>query len=126
MRIVLARSVQPEHGHDGVTDVLLDDPTLGLDRLAPASEVLVDDVPGVLGVEVLGQHREVDEVGEQDRDQLALLDPVPFFECWRSGASAVSTTADASRSRWPSTAAMASSIATRSPPLCAVSMSAPS
>ena len=86
MRIVLARSVQPEHGHDGVTDVLLDDPTLGLDRLAPASEVLVDDVSGVLGVEVLGQHREVDEVGEQDRDQLALLDPVPFLELLAQGS----------------------------------------
>ena len=80
MRIVLARAVQPEHRHHGVADVLLDDAALLLDRLAPPLEVLVDDVPGVLGVEVLREHREVHEVGEQDGDELALLDPVPLLE----------------------------------------------
>jgi hypothetical protein len=73
VRVVLARLVQPEHGHHRVADELLHDPTVRLDVLVPPHEVRVDHAADVLGVEVLGEHREVDQVGEQHRDELALL-----------------------------------------------------
>ena len=70
-------AVHAEHGHHGVADELLDDATVRLDVLVPAQEVGVDDGADILGVELLGQHGEVDEVGEQDRDELALLGDCP-------------------------------------------------
>ncbi len=73
MGILLLGCAHAEHGHHGVADELLDDAAVGLDVLVPAQEVGVDDRADVLGVELLRQHGEVDEVGEQDGDELALL-----------------------------------------------------
>ena len=77
MGILLLRCVHAEHGHHGVADELLDDAAVRLDVLVPAQEVGVDDRADILGVELLGQHGEVDEVGEQDGDELALLGDGP-------------------------------------------------
>ena len=114
MRVLLLGPVKAEHGHHGVADELLDDAAVGLDVLVPANEVGVDDGADVLGIELLGQHREVDEIGEQDGDELALLGHRPSDELLALGAQrcrAVSTTASPSRPRCASSAAIASSIA---------------
>ncbi len=71
--ILLARATQPEHGHDGIADELLDHAAVGLDQRVPSCEVLVDERADVFRVERPRQHGEVDEVGEQHRDELALL-----------------------------------------------------
>ena len=73
MGILLLGAVEAEDGHHRVADELLHDATVGLDVLVPAHEVGVDHGSDIFGVELLGQHGEVDEVGEQDRDELALL-----------------------------------------------------
>ncbi len=73
VRVVLVGPPEPEHRHHRVTDVLLDDSALGLDGDAPGGEVVVHDLADVLGVELPREHGEVDDIGEQDRDQLALL-----------------------------------------------------
>ena len=71
--VVLVGALQAEDGHDGVADELLDHPAVGLDRRLPAGEARVDDGAGVLRVQPLGHDGEVDEVGEENADQLALL-----------------------------------------------------
>ena len=83
--ILLLRPVQAEHGHHGVADELLDDPTVGLDELVRSLEVGVDDGAHVLGVEALRQDGEVDEVGEQHRDELALFGDAAGHELGPSG-----------------------------------------
>ena len=85
VRVVLVGPPQTEDGHHRVTDVLLDDATLGLDGDAPGGEVVVHDLAHVLGVEPAREHGEVDDICEQDRDQLPLLgrregpQPVPLL-----------------------------------------------
>ncbi len=80
MRVLLLGLVQAEDGHHRVADVLLDHAAVRRDVLLPALEVRVDDRADVLGVERLGHHREVDEIGEQHRDELALLDRGPVYQ----------------------------------------------
>ncbi len=71
--VVLAGPVQPEDGHHRVADELLDDPALALDGRPEDGDVAAHHLLQVLGVEPAGQRRRVDEVGEQHRDELALL-----------------------------------------------------
>ncbi len=71
-RVVVAGAWCAEDGHRGVADELLDHAAVALDRLAGRGEVGVLDRGHVLGVELLGQRREADEVGEQDADDATL------------------------------------------------------
>ena len=71
--VVLVGAAQAVHRHHRVADELLDDAALVLDRPLPAGEVGADDLAGVLGVELPREHGEVDEIGEDDGDEPALL-----------------------------------------------------
>ena len=64
--VVLARDRRAPDGHHGVADELLDHPAVALDELAAALEVARQELADLLGVAVLGERREADEVGEQD------------------------------------------------------------
>ena len=72
--VVLVGATQPEDGHHRVADELLDLAAVLLDDATPAGEVGVDDGPGVLRVEVVGEEREADQVGEEHGDAPALLE----------------------------------------------------
>ena len=60
--------------HDRVADELLDRPAVAADDVPGEVEVAGQELPGLLGVASLGERREADEVGEQDRDEAALGD----------------------------------------------------
>ena len=79
--------MQAEDGHDGVADELLDHPAVRLDRRLPAGEAGVDDGAGVLRVQLPGDDGEVDEVGEEDADQLALFAALAGDELARCSGS---------------------------------------
>ena len=70
--IVLARDRRSPDRHHRVADELLDRAAVALDDLAAQVEVARQQLPRVLGVTALGQGRESDEVGEEDRNQAAL------------------------------------------------------
>ena len=72
--IVLARDRRAPHGHDRVADELLDRAAVALDDLAREVEVARQGLAHVLRVAVLGEGREADQVGEQDRDETPLGD----------------------------------------------------
>src|SRR5690606_20676354 len=60
--------------HDRIADELLHRPAVPLDRVAGDVEVAGQELAGGLGVAVLGQGGEADEVGEEDGDQPPLGD----------------------------------------------------
>ncbi len=62
------------HRHDRVADELLDRAAVAADHLAGEVEVAAERVADVLGVALLGEGREPDEVGEQHRDETSLGD----------------------------------------------------
>ena len=72
--VVLARDRRAPHGHDRVADELLDRAAVAADHLAGKLEVARQELAGLLCVAALGQRREADEVGEQDRDEAAFRD----------------------------------------------------
>ena len=72
--VVLTRDRCTPDGHDGVADELLDRPAVAADHLAGKLEVARQELAGLLGVAALGQRREADEIGEQDRDEAAFRD----------------------------------------------------
>ena len=72
-RVVLVDVRQPEDRHDGVADELLRPPAQVLQLLRGGGEELSEDLPRSLGVEALREAGGVHEVGEEDRDDLALL-----------------------------------------------------
>ena len=72
--VVLAGDGGAPDRHDGVADELLDGAAVAADHLAGELEVAVQELAGVLGVLALGERREADEIGEQDRDEAALGD----------------------------------------------------
>ena len=72
--VVLARHRRAPDRHHGVADELLDRAAVALDQRAAALEVLAEELADVLGVAVLGQRGEADQVGEQHRDQPPLGD----------------------------------------------------
>ena len=59
-----------EHGHHRVADVLLDRPSVALDRRAHRVEVPQHQKPQGFGVEALAERRRVDDVGEEHGDSL--------------------------------------------------------
>ena len=58
--------------HDRVADELLDRAAVAADDLAGELEVARQELPRVLGVASLGERREPDQVGEEDRDESTL------------------------------------------------------
>ncbi len=74
--IVLVCDRSAEDRHDGVADVLVDRPAVALDLVRERAEERRQDPPEVLGVEALGERRGAGDVGEQHRDQSAILTQV--------------------------------------------------
>ena len=72
--VVLVGGRRAPDGHDRVADELLDRPAVAADDVAGEVEVAGEQLAGVLGVAALGERREADEVGEEDRDEAALGD----------------------------------------------------
>ena len=58
-----------EHGHDGIADDLLDDPTVGGEHRPHLVEVAAEHHPQGLGVETLPELGRPGEVGEHHRDR---------------------------------------------------------
>ena len=72
--VVLARGRRAPDGHHRVADELLDGPAVAGDDLAWRGRSSGSGSRGPPRVALLGERREADEVGEQDRDQAALGD----------------------------------------------------
>ena len=70
--VVLAGGRRSPDRHDGIADELLDRPAVAPDDLRRELEVAGQGLADLLAVALLGERREADEVGEQDRDQAAL------------------------------------------------------
>ena len=75
--VVLVGDRRAEQGDDGVADDLVDLPAEGVDVGDEPLEAAVDEVLHLLGIAGLGQRREADEVGEEDRDDPTLVAPQP-------------------------------------------------
>jgi len=73
LRIVLVHGRYPEDADDGVTDVLLDHPAVGLDLVADPLEVRREQVVDVLGVRPFRERREPHQVAEERGDDLPRL-----------------------------------------------------
>ena len=73
-RVVLASHRRAPDRHHCVADELLDRAAQAFDQRAAALEVLAEELADVLGVTMLGQRREADQVGEQHRDEPSLGD----------------------------------------------------
>ena len=72
--VVLVGDGRPEQGDDGVAEDLVDAAAEGLDLDDERLEVRLDEPGDGLRVEVLGECRVADEVGEQHGDDTAFLD----------------------------------------------------
>ena len=73
--VILVSDRGPEDGDDRVADELLDGPPVALELPAHPPVVVAERRTDVLGIEPLRPSREVDEVGEEHRDDLPLLSP---------------------------------------------------
>ena len=72
--VVLVRGRRAPDRHDGVADELLDRPAVAADDVAREVEVAAQQLARLLRVAPLGERREADEVGEEDRHEAALGD----------------------------------------------------
>ena len=72
LRVVLARDRCPPDGHHGIPDELLDRPAIPLDQRPAAIEIAAQEFADLLGVAVLAERCEPDQVREQHRHQTAL------------------------------------------------------
>ena len=72
--IVLMAGRRSPDGHHGVADELLDDAAVALDDPAREVEVRRQEFANLLGIPVLGERGELDEVGEEDGDHAPLGD----------------------------------------------------
>ena len=70
--VVLVRHGHAEDGHYGVADELLDGAAFALDLLSHRGCVGAENVLQVLRIEPLAERRGARDVGEEDRDELAL------------------------------------------------------
>ena len=70
--VVLVGGRRAPHGHDRVADELLDRPAVQLDDLGGGLEVFAQQLADRLGIAVLGEAREADEIGEEDGDEAPL------------------------------------------------------
>ena len=73
--IVLVGDRSAEHGHHGVADELLDRAAEALELVAQPRVVGPEQRAHLLGIHPLRARGEADEVGEEDGDDLALLEP---------------------------------------------------
>ena len=73
--VVVVRDRGAEHGHHGVADELLDRAPEALELVAQPRMVGPEQRAHLLGIHALGARGEADEVGEEDGDDLALLEP---------------------------------------------------
>jgi hypothetical protein len=71
--VVLVERGNSEDRHHSVTDVLLDDPAVGLDGLSGDGVVAAEEGVDHLSVVALGECGEADQVAEQRSDDAALL-----------------------------------------------------
>ena len=72
-RVILVRARDPEDGHDGISDELLDRPSMVLDDAANLLEVPAHRSTQRLRVELLAERRRTRHVAEEHRDRLADL-----------------------------------------------------
>ena len=70
--VVLAGHGRSPNGHHGVADELLDGPAVALDQGPAAVEVMAQKLADLLGIAVLAQRGEPDQVGEQHGHQPSL------------------------------------------------------
>src|SRR5262249_51242521 len=75
-RVVLGDPGEPERRHDAVPEQLHDAAAVGLDDGVQRLVVAVHQGAGGLRVEALVERRRADQIGEDDGDDLARLDPV--------------------------------------------------
>ena len=68
-RVVLVRFGEAECPHDGVTDELLDRPSMVYDRGAHRIEVPIEHIPQLLGVQAFAELGRADQVAEERRDR---------------------------------------------------------
>ena len=73
--VVLVRDRGAEDRHHGVADELLDRAAEALELVAEPSVVRAEQRAHLLGIHLLGARGEADEVGEEHRHDLALLEP---------------------------------------------------
>jgi hypothetical protein len=73
LRVVLVRDGSPVHRHDGIADELLDRAAEAFDLAAHPIVIAGEGPADVLGIGPIGAGRELHEVAEQDRDDLAFL-----------------------------------------------------
>src|SRR5690349_9190911 len=72
LRVVLVCDGRSPYGHHGVADELLDRPAVALDKPAARIEVARQKLPHLLGVALLRDRGESDEIGEEDGDDAPL------------------------------------------------------
>ena len=72
--VVVVRDRRAPDGHDRVADELLDRATVAADDVLALFEIARQEIADGLGVAALGERREPDEIGEQDRDQTTFRD----------------------------------------------------
>jgi len=70
--VVVMRDRRAPDGHHGVADELLDRPAIAADDLLALLEIARQEFADGFGVTALGERREPDEIGEQDRHQATL------------------------------------------------------
>ncbi|HEX5469452.1 MAG TPA: hypothetical protein VFW80_10445 [Gaiellaceae bacterium] len=75
LRVVLLRGRSAEHGDDRVSDEFFDRPPAERDLSFHRVVEALEEIPGVFGIELAGERRGADEIGEQDRRQLPLHRP---------------------------------------------------
>ena len=85
-RVVLVEHRDAEDGHDGISDELLDRPTMPFERRARHLVVARHDLPNLLRVLALPEARGAGQVAEQDRDGLPRVEGNGFRD--RQGAPA--------------------------------------
>ena len=71
--VVGSRLGQTGHDHVGITDGLDLLEAVALRQVVEGAEDLVEDIDDALGRRALGERREVDDIGEEDRDLLVGL-----------------------------------------------------
>jgi hypothetical protein len=69
LRVVAVRDGCAEHGHEGISDHLVDEAVVALDHGAELRHARVDDLLQILGVLRLRDVRETGDIGEQDGGQ---------------------------------------------------------
>src|SRR5262249_11280267 len=81
--VILVRDRRPKQRHDAVADKLGDSPFVALHRADDRLNAAVHDVVEVLGIELRGDAREVEDVGQKHGDLFPLA---VLWHGWNGGA----------------------------------------